>query len=66
MKRRTFLRRTAVLVTGLATSQAIRAADSAGLPSIRINPTPRHELSRHLYMQFMEPLGATDGSVEAA
>ncbi len=25
-----------------------------------------HELSPYLYMQFMEPLGATDGSVEAA
>ena len=34
--------------------------------SIRVNPAPLHELSPHLYMQFMEPLGATDGSVEAA
>ncbi|RYX83356.1 alpha-L-arabinofuranosidase [bacterium] len=34
--------------------------------SIVVNPAPRHELSPHLYMQFMEPLGATDGSVEAA
>lgn len=31
-----------------------------------INPTPLYELSPYLYMQFMEPLGATDGSVSAA
>ena len=34
--------------------------------SIPVDPTPRFELSPYLYMQFMEPLGATDGSVEAA
>ncbi|BCM93632.1 intracellular exo-alpha-(1-_5)-L-arabinofuranosidase [Abditibacteriota bacterium] len=34
--------------------------------SIVVSPAPRHELSPHLYMQFMEPLGTTDGSVEAA
>lgn len=34
--------------------------------SIRIDPTPLFELSPYLYMQFMEPLGVTDGSVEAA
>lgn len=33
---------------------------------IRIDPRPTHRLSPDLYMQFMEPLGATDGSVEAA
>jgi alpha-L-arabinofuranosidase len=33
---------------------------------ITIDPAPRFELSPYLYMQFMEPLGATDGSVEAA
>jgi len=31
-----------------------------------IDPAPRFALSPYLYMQFMEPLGATDGSVEAA
>jgi len=30
-----------------------------------IDPTPRFELSPYLFMQFMEPLGTTDGSVEA-
>ena len=33
---------------------------------IALDLTPRFELSPYLYMQFMEPLGATDGSVEAA
>ena len=36
------------------------------MAALRIDPTPRFELSPNLYMQFMEPLGATDGSVEAA
>jgi len=31
-----------------------------------IDPRPKFELSPYLYMQFMEPLGVTDGSVEAA
>ena len=33
---------------------------------IQIDPTPQHELSSYLFMQFMEPLGATDSSVDAA
>jgi alpha-L-arabinofuranosidase len=33
---------------------------------ITIDPTPRFEISPWLYMQFMEPLGVTDSSVEAA
>jgi alpha-N-arabinofuranosidase len=33
---------------------------------LEIDPTPRFDLSPNLYMQFMEPLGVTDGSVEAA
>ncbi len=34
--------------------------------AIVVDPTQRFELSPFLYMQFMEPLGATDSSVEAA
>ena len=34
--------------------------------TIAVDPAPAFELSPYLYMQFMEPLGATDGSVEAA
>ena len=37
---------------------------SAG--DIVVDPTPTFGLSPNLYMQFMEPLGTTDGSVEAA
>ena len=38
--------------------------DQAG--AIVVDPTPLFEISPHLYMQFMEPLGSTDGSVEAS
>lgn len=34
--------------------------------TLAIDPKPRFELSPYLYMQFMEPLGTTDGSVAAA
>ncbi|NLH17774.1 MAG: twin-arginine translocation signal domain-containing protein [Phycisphaerae bacterium] len=33
---------------------------------LSIDPTPKFELSPYLYMQFMEPLGSTDSSVDAA
>ncbi len=50
-----------------AASFALAARARAQKPEapMRIDPTPRHDLSPHLYMQFMEPLGATDSSVEA-
>ncbi|MHC4504715.1 MAG: alpha-L-arabinofuranosidase C-terminal domain-containing protein [Planctomycetota bacterium] len=38
----------------------------AGGSVLEIDPRPRFALSPHLYMQFMEPLGTTDGSVAAA
>lgn len=41
----------------------LRAAEPA---LIEVDPAPVFELSPYLYMQFMEPLGVTDGSVEAA
>jgi alpha-N-arabinofuranosidase len=34
--------------------------------AIVVDPEPQFSLSPNLYMQFMEPLGATDGSVAAA
>ena len=46
--------------------QAGIAAAAADTKSIVVDPTPRFEISPHLYMQFMEPLGSTDSSVEAA
>lgn len=33
---------------------------------LTVDPQPRFDLSPYLLMQFMEPLGATDGSVTAA
>jgi alpha-L-arabinofuranosidase len=45
------------------TSTALAAAAP---DTLVIDPAPRYDLSPHLYMQFMEPLGATDSSVEAA
>lgn len=48
----------------LAAEQAAGAAASGG--AVFIDPTPRFEISPLLYMQFMEPLGVTDPSVEAA
>jgi alpha-L-arabinofuranosidase len=36
------------------------------MPRITIDPTPTFSISPRLYMQFMEPLGTTDASVEAA
>ena len=70
MRRRSFLK-DAMAVAGLAT--AGRFGVAAQVPSetgrrtpLVVDPEPLFELSPYLYMQFMEPLGATDGSVEAA
>lgn len=66
MQRRSFIK-----LTGLGSAFAISdtAVASVGKPAvatIEIDPQPVFELSPHLYMQFMEPLGTTDSSVEAA
>jgi alpha-L-arabinofuranosidase len=39
---------------------------SGGAATISVHPEERFALSPYLYMQFMEPLGTTDGSVDAA
>ena len=65
MKRRTFLELAAAGLALPGPPAGVSAA-SQTTPTIRVDPTPRFELSPYLYMQFMEPLGATDGSVEAA
>jgi alpha-N-arabinofuranosidase len=55
------------IVSAGSLSTAVRAGDEpATAATIRVDTTPRHELSPYLFMQFMEPLGVTDGSVEAA
>ena len=41
-------------------------AKPAFVASISIDPEPKFGLSPYLYMQFMEPLGVTDSSVDAA
>ncbi len=58
MTRRDFLQAAA-----LATAAQARAADAT---TIVIDPKPLFDISPLLYMQFMEPLGTTDPSVEAA
>lgn len=60
--RREFLNRSSI---GAAAS-AIAAAQAAGPGPVVIEPTPVFDISPYLYMQFMEPLGSNDGSVEAA
>jgi alpha-L-arabinofuranosidase len=71
MNRRTFLTKSAGVAAGMAVSGAFAPGDAwtetqiAG-SVIELDPAPLYELSPHLFMQFMEPLGATDGSVEAA
>src|SRR5438552_1411656 len=73
MKRREFIKRSAGVVSGmiaatqlksLAQAQAEAALRSGG--AVVIDPKPLFDISPHLYMQYMEPLGATDSSVEAA
>jgi alpha-L-arabinofuranosidase len=75
MKRRRFLSTLTTATAGLtvvtdfrsraqADAQVAEATASGG--GIVIDPKPLFDISPHLYMQFMEPLGVTDSSVEAA
>src|SRR5262249_11775876 len=63
--RRHALRTLGAAATGLLTTPIFSRADDT-TPALTIAPEPLHELSPWLYMQFMEPLGTTAGSVEAA
>src|SRR5215475_14380087 len=73
MKRRDFLKLSSGLASSLAVSAETSAraqaqlerASSSGAALI-VDPTPLFDISPRLYMQFMEPLGVTDPSVEAA
>jgi alpha-L-arabinofuranosidase len=71
-KVRKFSRRRAIGILAASAGAAVSGAsfhtqaEEPDVHSLTVNPTPRFELSPHLFMQFMEPLGATDGSVEAA
>src|ERR1039457_2987949 len=60
MVRREFLKQAGIAA---AAQMAVRGAEAN---AVLIDPKPVFEISPHLYMQFMEPLGTTDSSVEAA
>src|SRR5207248_1546353 len=71
MNRRTFLTTSAAAAAGVGVTRVYGGPASADAQrqdatAITVDPTPLFELSPYLFMQFMEPLGATDGSVEAA
>jgi alpha-L-arabinofuranosidase len=59
LPRREFLWRAGIAA---ASQAALGAADAE---TIVVDPKPLFEISPWLYMQFMEPLGTTDSSVEA-
>ena len=68
--RRQFIKTIGAGVAALALrkeSMGLSSAYSAETyPMLVVDPEPRFDLSPYLYMQFMEPLGTTDGSVAAA
>jgi alpha-N-arabinofuranosidase len=70
MKRRSFLKQSTLAAAGVALAgqagAAARQETARSQAAMVIDPKPLYELSPYLYMQFMEPLGATDGSIEAA
>lgn len=53
-----------VLRGALAALPAAAAGQTSA--NLVVDPQPRFDISPWLYMQFMEPLGATDSTVEAA
>jgi len=61
-------RREFMKVAGAAALAGLARKAAAGENGtvLGIDPEPRFALSPYLYMQFMEPLGTTDGSVAAA
>lgn len=67
--RRSILKTVAGAVALSSLPSGLAIGQQAGTPapaSLTIDPTPTFELSPHLYMQFMEPLGTNDSSVEAS
>lgn len=66
MKRRDFVKKTGMGASMAILSKSGIAFSDQEVAAIRIDPTPQFDLSPWLYMQFMEPLGVTDSSVEAA
>lgn len=69
LSRRDFLKRVGLGAAAVALSGKALAgqqADTKANALISIDPKPKFTLSPYLYMQFMEPLGVTDASVDAA
>jgi len=67
MKRREFVKITGAGGVILAAKPGIQLSLSkSSVTTLKIDPEPKFKLSPWLYMQFMEPLGVTDSSVEAA
>lgn len=67
--RRDFLQNAALLTAAPFASSPETLFDEprrAPQGDIDVDPEPTFEISPRLYLQFMEPLGDTDGSVEAA
>lgn len=55
------------VMASLQASVALGQSEDANAhTAITIDPKPTFDLSPHLYMQFMEPLGTNDSSVEAS
>ena len=54
------------LMLGTAAAASGAWAGPPDVETLWVDPQPRFELSPFLYMQFIEPLGTTDSSVEAA
>ncbi len=52
--------------SALAASATLAKTNSPAGSLLDVDPSPTHAISPYLYMQFMEPLGVTDSSVEAA
>lgn len=69
MDRRTFMKSVGAAALTAGGSERLMASErgaAASAAALVVDPTPRFEISPYLYMQFMEPLGTTDGSVEAS
>ena len=67
MQRRDFIKTASISGVSLAVKPEIRVAMKQPMvTTLTVDPAPLFELSPYLYMQFMEPLGTTDSSVEAS
>jgi alpha-N-arabinofuranosidase len=60
------MRTAGLAAAGIMAAPPVVFADESVSPALTIEPEPLFDLSPWLYMQFMEPLGTTDGSVAAS